>query len=51
MRVSAAENGETKALMASERSSDYSYWVIVRDSAGRTGWNHLLVTKDLPIQP
>jgi hypothetical protein len=51
MRVSAAEHGETKALMASERSADYSYWVIVRDSAGRTDWNHLFVPKDLPIEP
>ena len=51
MRVSAADHGETKALMASQRTSDHSYWVIVRDTAGRTGWNHLLVPKEQAIEP
>jgi hypothetical protein len=51
MRVSASEGGETKALVATDRTRDYTYWVVARDSAGRTGWNHFVMTQDMVLEP
>ena len=51
MRVSAAEGGETKALIAATRTQDYSYWVIVRDNAGRVGWNRFHLPSDWSFDP
>jgi hypothetical protein len=40
MRVTASEEGANTALVDAERSTDYSYWAVMRDQMGRVAWSH-----------
>lgn len=49
MRVTASEEGANTALVDAERTSDYSYWAVMRDAMGRVAWSHMRLTTDQVI--
>ena len=50
MRFTASEKGANTALVDAERSTDYSYWAIMRDELGRVAWStmHLGAGDEIP---